>query len=433
MKRVKNKMVKLKKLFLAPVLLGGTASIDSQKLEEIVAGNLGPNYSSSAEQFSQQQNGYFDYMAAIDFLMKNDFDNRSNVRLSNSRNGKSTYLHEIKALVTEYARVIDLVKQGNRKQVYADPLFIETRDDIQIQKIGVNTFHIPRLLFYDAYQNFSSGNSAKGTQSFIDILTFGERMAGSGGTRNYIRGTSLESIAFNEAENLLPRMSQNDLKNLERICSDILKYNSLGGMLQARLPHQLKLIGRIISEGYMGVQMEGNVVDEVTAKTISEQIAKLNPAQKQALNETAGRALFNHVNSYLDMLARPEKEWKAIGSPDIYFPSFGNLATLFDLVDSPVPTVLHTAIEQRTRYRLLLLHSKVEQYRWEHNELPISLDELKDSKAIFDPLTGEKFKYKHEKGRLGYELYSNGLNNTEFQTGKIFLAPKRGDNIARRT
>ena len=100
---------------------------------------------------------------------------------------------------------------------------------------------------------------------------------------------------------------------------------------------------------------------------------------------------------------------------------------LFDIVDVPIPPVLNTTLQQRTRYRLLLIHSKVEQYRWEHGKLPASLEELKDLKTMYDPLSGENFVYelKENKSKLGYDLYSKGSKNPEFQTGKIFLAPKR--------
>ncbi len=419
-------MAKLKELFLIPVFLGGTASIDSQKLEDIVTTEVDSrsNYSLMSEQINQQQNGYLDYMAAIDFLMKNNFDAKSNTRLANSRNGKSTYLKEIKTLVAEYVQAINLVKIGNKKQVYADSSFLETREEIS--KIEEQTFHIPRLLFFDSYQSFAAGNSVLGLQSFFDIFVFGEKLAGSGGTRNYMRGTSMESIAFNEAENLLPRMSQPDLKKLENFCLNVLKYDNLAAMLQRQLPQQLNLIDRVISGNYRGLAREGNVIDEEIAKTVADQVAKLNPPQRQELKEAASKALVNHVNSYLNMLARPESEWKAPGTPDIYLPFFGNLSTLFDLVDTPVPTVLFTAARQRTQYRLLFLYSKIEQYRWENAKLPASLDELKDPKTIYDPLSDGNFEYKITKeNALGYEIFSNGSKNPDFDTGKIFLAPRR--------
>src|SRR3989344_5156649 len=419
-------MAKLRDLLLIPAILGSTASVDSQKFEDIIAGasESKVNYSLSAENTQQQQqNGYLDYLAAIDFLAKNNFEKKLNMGLGKITGRKSTYLKEIKMLVTEYARAIDMVKQGNRKQVFADTLFFEASGDMQ--KVESSTFNLSTLLFYDSYQNFASGNPAKGTQSFIDTLTFGEKIAGAGGIRNYMRGSSLESIAFNEAENLLQRMSQTDLKRIEAFSSDALKYEPLGSMLQKRLPQQLVLIEWAISGSYRGLAREGNVIDEEIAKTVAEQVSKLNPVQRQALRDEANKAFVNYVNSYLNLLAKPESEWNPIEMPNIHIPTFGNLNTLFDLVDSPVTPVLFTAARQRAQYRLLFLHSKIEQYKWEHTKLPSSLEELKDPKSIYDPLSGENFVYKQKEGGSGYDLYSNGSKNPEFQTEKIFLAPKR--------
>ena len=149
-------MVKLRELLLAPLVFSGALYADQQKLEELVSNSDSSEYSISApEQLIQQQNGYLDYVAAVDFLMKNDFEKDLNESGTKSRS-ISSYLKEIRDLTKRYARAIDLTKQGNRKQVYFDP---QSLDLVDQQKFESYIFHLPRLLFYDAYQNFAAGNS----------------------------------------------------------------------------------------------------------------------------------------------------------------------------------------------------------------------------------------------------------------------------------
>ncbi|HIH17325.1 MAG TPA: hypothetical protein HA282_00155 [Nanoarchaeota archaeon] len=417
-------MTKLKELMLIPVMLGGTASIDPQGLEGIVNPNKSePEYSlsyPSNKQINQQQNGYLDYMAASDFLTKNDFEKKSEVMFAEIGSKKSTFLRSMRSHVTAFKGAIDLVKQGNKKQVY----HVEVAD---YNKMESNLGYLTVLLFADSYQNFAAGNNSAGMQSLTDTLVFCENIARSGGTRSYVYGNSARyRLVFNEMEELLPRLSQPNLKKLEDFSKEVLKYDTTAEMIRRQLPQQLGLIDRVISGDFSGLTRRGNVLDEEIAKTVAEQVSKLNPAQRQELKEIAGKALTGYVGSLLETLSRPEGEWKPIAPPDLYLPPFGNLNPLLDAIGAPPgPPILQIAMEHRTRYRLLLLHSKIEQYRWENHELPATLDELKDLQAILDPLSGGKFEYKKKESRLGYDLYSNGSKNHGFQTGKIFLSSGR--------
>jgi hypothetical protein len=64
--------------------------------------------------------------------------------------------------------------------------------------------------------------------------------------------------------------------------------------------------------------------------------------------------------------------------------------------------------EQQARARMVGCHAAIRDYRWEHDSLPNSLDELKLGKMAVDPFTGESFIYKPTADKRGYTLQSAG-------------------------
>jgi hypothetical protein len=72
--------------------------------------------------------------------------------------------------------------------------------------------------------------------------------------------------------------------------------------------------------------------------------------------------------------------------------------------------------------RLLDLHARILDYRWNNLKLPEQLADAVPQALLFDPLSGQSFAY--EKTATGYSLFSRGVP----ETGKIELKYRRDPN-----
>ena len=65
-------------------------------------------------------------------------------------------------------------------------------------------------------------------------------------------------------------------------------------------------------------------------------------------------------------------------------------------------------LRSRTQLRLLRLHAKVIEYRWEHEQLPESLKAAVSDGTEIDPLSGEAFVFERP-GVASYRIYGKGM------------------------
>jgi hypothetical protein len=86
------------------------------------------------------------------------------------------------------------------------------------------------------------------------------------------------------------------------------------------------------------------------------------------------------------------------------------VAALVDALAPAWDNVFAAIAKQRTQFRLLELHGKVLEYKWQNNKLPGRLSDAVESAGCQDPLSGREFGYTR-KGD-GYRLFSYGAKPT---------------------
>lgn len=87
-------------------------------------------------------------------------------------------------------------------------------------------------------------------------------------------------------------------------------------------------------------------------------------------------------------------------------PETGSGAQVVALLVPALNQMLDTYTREQTQVRLMACHSAILRHRWEHEQLPRSLAELKLGALAVDPFTGQPLRYE-VKGR-GYRLTSAG-------------------------
>jgi hypothetical protein len=83
-------------------------------------------------------------------------------------------------------------------------------------------------------------------------------------------------------------------------------------------------------------------------------------------------------------------------------------ANLFATVQPVLDRMLELRGKQQARARMAGCHAAIRNYKWEHDRLPASLDDLKLGTMATDPFTGESFLYKLTREKPGYTLQSAG-------------------------
>ena len=136
---------------------------------------------------------------------------------------------------------------------------------------------------------------------------------------------------------------------------------------------------------------KGSVSPEETAKA---------PKQSAAYAENGARWLRT-------MIAKPESKWGG----DWKLPRGGLLRVLYAMFMPPFRNAIQYAAVDRTRLRLLRLHSQIIQFKAAHGRLPASLAALGVPEFIADPLSGMSFGYTLLKSG-GYRLWSPGSRAT---------------------
>jgi hypothetical protein len=91
-------------------------------------------------------------------------------------------------------------------------------------------------------------------------------------------------------------------------------------------------------------------------------------------------------------------------------------ATLCRLVAVDPQHVVDSYTRDQAKIRLLAVHMLIHRYKWDHNSLPGSLDELHAENLVIDPFTGSTITYKRDGDR--YTLTSAGPFKEDDTTGE---------------
>ena len=315
-----------------------------------------------------------------------------------------------------YGRALALVAQGNAKPAF-DPR----------SSLGPDTI-FPELASFRALSRFAARaatvHAADGaTDRAVGVLTDGLVLADNVGRGTLIAnlfGAVSTAVVLGAFSDLLPRLSLTDALRVQRTVESILARTPAARSVTVA---ELSMVRSSLRQAFASKEELSNLLLAQTdddkpdpkAQAMARELSAMSPAARARLLRTIEARLESRARQMDAALAGPEREWTSRlaaladdeeGGSDLgdviigaLSPAYGGFATV--------------AVRTRTQLRLLGLHAKLIQHRWEYGRLPETLDAV-------DPLTGEPYLYEtRDDGTV--RLASKGIP----QTGEIELRYRR--------
>ena len=261
---------------------------------------------------------------------------------------------------------------------------------------------LARLLKVEMHVQMADGR----TSEAIDTARLGLRLGKATDTDTLISslvGAAINAIVISEVGAHLDQLSARDCDALFRLCID---------WLQQPDP----VIHAITVERHNAATMMADLKSrkpEALAKDLG--INPDNPALMAELKrvyekpetipqifDQATQQLDDYYDKTLQEMAKPPWQRSFPEDPAPTDP----VSYLLNFVKPPLNAISDSFTRDQARVRLLACHAVILRYRWEHDRLPATLDELRLGDLTVDPFTGERLQY--EPGPRYYRLNSVG-------------------------
>lgn len=365
------------------------------------------------------RNGYEEYLMACDSLTSSGA--AAEIGRLNEPNSQGSYLSRCRSIAAKSAPALQWVRAGNFKPVF-DPrtkvgMATEFPELFQLRNLA-------RAAVCDADVRFAEGDTAGGVDSLLAALECSDnfcRFTLIGG----LVGIASDQIVLVRFASLWQQVSQRDCRTIrirvDRLLAkpssvrDILasEFRISADVFRTELPRAESL------ESILGVEGEEMTDSE---RHLLEQWKSLPPAERVRIGARLAEAMDAYSARFLQVVSGPESRWKAPERPP--------LSALEDMLFDTFAPAYNLAITRfaarRTQFRLLRLHAAIDEFRFEHGQLPESLEKLGAPREYLDdPLSGKPFAYEPQ-ARNQYRLYSFGSE----ATGQVELAyrPARADS-----
>lgn len=313
------------------------------------------------------------------------------------------FLQVQRGYIAQFPKVVDLIKLGNSKPVM-DPRTEATQN--VAPELGPFR-EISRLIAADAYVRFADGGTGTGTDDLLAGLLFA-RNVGQGSILGSIVAGSINQMILSGFERHFESMSQKDCQRITAIAdAAVIEPSGSAAIARERLlaPSRIDIV---LGDPDAFIRSLGQT-DEGPDPAWAAAMKAATPAQKQNWR-TRYLAVAQSVFDRLEALERrPESEWQdvnAIASPDAYEGEDPIVKLLLTGTMSVFGQHFAYAARERTQFRLLGLHGRILDYRWENGTLPNSLADAVPEKLLHDPLNGGLFRY--ERNGADYRVYSTG-------------------------
>ena len=315
-----------------------------------------------------------------------------------------------------FGRALDLVARGNAKPVF-EPR-IEFGPDTPMPEYA-SFRRIAKFAARAATVDAADGRTDRAVDLLLDQLIFADNAGRSFLIANLV-GSAIQGIAFAAFDDLLPRLSRADTFRIERAVDGLLARPVAA---RAVLPMERKMILAGLDLAFAST----GPVDDL----FSDDEGRRGAREKAFADEFAGmsllerRAMFRRLVGRLEardgaadrVLAGPERGWADGMASLMEVDAEESPANLEDALISMLTPVysgfVSVAVRSRTQLRLLGIHARLAQYRWDYGRYPERLD-------LTDPLTGGPYVYeRRDDGTI--RLASRGIP----QTGEIELLYRR--------
>jgi hypothetical protein len=317
-----------------------------------------------------------------------------------------------KWVLERYGSVLELVRQGNGKPV------VEPRpnpDDVR-RFPEYNAFRtLSQTLNSAAYAEFAAGKTEAGVDRLLQSLTMWQNVGGTGTILAQAYGMIHSRSVLDAFDARLGQLSLSDCRRIDGVATDLLrKPATTGQMYRNAMASAL----RVVDKAAANPQAEKD-----SQMDVLQALSKLTGEELQRFRRAAAEEIRTRYEPLIRASEGPEAQWPMERTESEPFRPGGDPEEVARGVVDAITgnyrgTVIATA-QMRTQLRLLRLHARVLAFRWEHDRLPMRLEEA--SRETADPLTGGTFEY--ERMETGYRLFSRGRPETGVIALKSANAP----------
>lgn len=322
---------------------------------------------------------------------------------------------------------IDIITTGNNKRVF-DPrqnlsfetVFPEMAEFKMMSKVCANR----------AYVEFAEGKSSFAVRDLLEGLKFSRNIFDSVLISSLV-SIAMQGIILAEFNRHLGQLSLSDAQMIDRACdSMIAKPYPVRDVIEHEFAMTMSSVDYVFDN-------PDSMLNEDQAKAIGSTIKGLNSSDRAQLKGLVQQGLQQRFEVMANRLSGPESSWP-VGdlTPDpmmsLEDKSISNLALIivYGLEGNSMQHQVTSAMAKaRIQLRLLQLHAKVSEYRWQNSILPTKIEDFADAKTARDPFTGETFHYELKDGN--YRLYSTGvpgLGQIELKYRNQLVAPGGGSD-----
>jgi hypothetical protein len=334
--------------------------------------------------------------------------------LAERLNGMS-YLQTRQEEIQRYRRALDLLAQGNHKPfeyAFAPRESIENQDAV----VGKLARQLVRLASDDAFVDYSAGDSTRGTQMLTQTLVMAHRL-GSSDIPCRIASTGLISVILGRFGEHLGAISLPDSEILAKLARSLLDDRA---DFATMIKNDRERMSGAIDDGFKSGSTEGASLGQ--GLPVARQVETLTAEQKSTFLERLHQLVNDRYSSLAQRFDSPEENWLTAREPEpTEPPDPKNLDELARVLSRAFTSemdheVMLSIMKSRTQLRLLQLHARIIEFRWESGRFPNTLDELKrPHDEIYDPLSHSLFNYAVSNN--AYKLSSAGIP----ETGEIEL------------
>jgi hypothetical protein len=345
-------------------------------------------------------NGLFDLMAAAESLQKSK-------QFPKTLEADATLTLKRRALQDPPVRhALSLLRQG-----LAKPVNLPRSDSTQVNFPQLAKFRsLARLLTVEQYVLLADGKVSAAVNSLRDGLRMGYLLMDDTLVSGLV-GVAVESIAIHQ---IARNMQQLSARDCEQVIALVLERLNAPDPLLRVMQGERDFQRRMLREMFQEMQKEAGKASSLTPEEEAEQDPEVkemirqirqNPAAMEAYQTEAMNLMTARFDLLFAELKKPLWERKETQQEMPDTPAGKLIGTLMELTGSTRTT--ESLTRGQVNVQLLGMHAAIRRFRWEHNRLPVNLEELKPGKLAIDPFTGQPLVYKRLDER-NYELYSAG-------------------------
>jgi hypothetical protein len=324
-------------------------------------------------------------------------------------------------MVTRFKAALTHFKTGLGKQVWAPTrkrsLFDDLPELLEFRKLG-------QFLDAAAVVSFADGKPNEAAGYLIDSMTFATLIREQSLMHSTV-AQGVNGMALATIEKHLDSLPLAASKRLSQVADE---YHFRNEAVTRLITNEMATsIQSIIDIAFDPKMMEEMDEEDPESRHLIAQLRALTPQRRANLERLIRIQGQEHLQKALVKLNRPESEWTKSPADPPEEDSDRVPKTLEEAVISMSDyfygsddAALSSIALSRCQFRLLWLHAKVIQHRWEKGALPNSLSDVADKSRISDPLSGGEFAYERV-GFHGFRIYSRG----SAETGEVDLRHRR--------